>query len=149
METQTPGQIIGANIRTVRTAGMFTRHELADRAGLSVQGIIRIEQGRSARPRRASIEKIAEALEVPVERLLEGTERPDPDGGGGRDTTANHIRLTPEHLRAAALRQEELKARLDAGEITQGFYSYRLAGLYAEVDAELQRARAELRGKAG
>jgi transcriptional regulator with XRE-family HTH domain len=141
METQTPGQIIGANIRTVRTAGMFTRHELAERAGLSVQGIIRIEQGRSARPRRATIEKIAEALGVPVERLLEGTE---PDGGGGR--WPEGVKITTAHLEAAREEHDRLNAALEAGEITQAFYSRRVADLYAATAEEVAQ---ELRGKAG
>jgi transcriptional regulator with XRE-family HTH domain len=143
MEAQTPGQIIGANIRTVRTAGMFTRHELAERAGLSVQGIIRIEQGRSARPRRATIEKIAEALGVPVERLLEGTES-DGDGGDGRRPEG--VKITTAHLEAAREEHDRLNAALEAGEITQAFYSRRVADLYAATAEEVAQ---ELRGKAG
>ena len=65
-----PGEKIGRNIRVVREAQLLSRTDLAERSGISKAGIDHLERGLSARPRRRTIEKIAEALDVPVGDLL-------------------------------------------------------------------------------
>jgi transcriptional regulator with XRE-family HTH domain len=71
-----PGEIIGRNVRTVRDAKLFSRPDLAKRSGVSLAGIDHLERGLSARPRRRTIEKLAEALDVDVDTLMEGAEFP-------------------------------------------------------------------------
>jgi transcriptional regulator with XRE-family HTH domain len=71
-----PGEIIGRNVRTVREAKLFSRPDLAKRSGVSLAGIDHLERGLSARPRRRTIEKLAKALDVEVDTLMEGAELP-------------------------------------------------------------------------
>src|SRR5215212_5090201 len=73
METETPGAIIGRRLRELREAGFYTRHELAERSGLSEQGIAHLERGRAKRPRRETLEKAAKGLGVPIGALLRET----------------------------------------------------------------------------
>ncbi len=62
--------MIGRNVRAVREAQLLSRTDLAERSGVSKAGIDHLERGLSARPRRRTIEKIADALDVPVDELL-------------------------------------------------------------------------------
>src|SRR5215207_9568877 len=64
MTEGSPGGIIGRNLRAVREA------QLLSRAGVSVPGIDHLERGLTSRPRRSTIEKLAAALDVPVEQLM-------------------------------------------------------------------------------
>ncbi len=68
------GAIIGRNVRRLRDGGLWTREELAEKAGVSRQTIAHLELGTSGRPRRGTIEKLADALDVPIETLLAGTD---------------------------------------------------------------------------
>ena len=77
MPEETPGAIIGRKVRRLRDAGLWTRDELAAMAGVSRQAIAHLELGMAARPRRTTIEKLAGALGVEIETLLEGI-----DGAG-------------------------------------------------------------------
>src|SRR5215208_1361425 len=97
METETPGAIIGRRLRELREAGFYTRHELAERSGLSEQGIAHLESGRAKRPRRATLEKAAKGLGVPIGTLLSGT--------GGEPAEAA--------MEAAAPTSEEVYAEMD------------------------------------
>src|SRR5215211_3743736 len=65
-----PGPMIGRHVRAIREERLLSRAELAERSGLSVPGIEHLERGLSARPRRRTVEKIANALGVSVEALL-------------------------------------------------------------------------------
>lgn len=76
MAEPSPGEIIGRNIRNVRESKLFSRPDLAKLSGVSLAGIDHLERGLSARPRRRTIEKLAKALGVDVEMLMEGTDRP-------------------------------------------------------------------------
>jgi transcriptional regulator with XRE-family HTH domain len=71
-----PGEVIGRNVRAAREAKLFSRPDLAKRSGLSLAGIDHLERGLSARPRRRTIEKLAKALDVDVDTLMEGSEYP-------------------------------------------------------------------------
>ena len=73
----TPGEIVGRNIRAVREAQLLSQRELAERSGVAKVTIATMELGRSARPRRRTVEKIANALGVPVEELM-SAEAPTP-----------------------------------------------------------------------
>lgn len=46
MTNQTPRQLIGLRIKELREAAHITQQELADKAGLQLSNIIRIEEGR-------------------------------------------------------------------------------------------------------
>jgi transcriptional regulator with XRE-family HTH domain len=70
MEQETPGAAIGRRVRRLRDHGLWTRSELAERAGVSRPAIANLELGTSDRPRRGTIEKLAKALGVDVEELL-------------------------------------------------------------------------------
>jgi transcriptional regulator with XRE-family HTH domain len=72
------GRAFGENLRALREGGMFSRHELAERAGMSAGNIVKLESGITTRPRRATVEALAKGLGVPVERLLadDATARP-------------------------------------------------------------------------
>jgi transcriptional regulator with XRE-family HTH domain len=70
MTEGSPGEIIGRNVRTAREAKLFSRTDLAQRSGLSVPGLEHLERGLSTRPRRSTVEKIAKALEIPLDELL-------------------------------------------------------------------------------
>jgi DNA-binding SARP family transcriptional activator/tetratricopeptide (TPR) repeat protein len=53
---------VGRLLRTLRLRGGMTQRELAVRAGLSIAALRDLEQGRSTRPRHASVEAITAAL---------------------------------------------------------------------------------------
>jgi transcriptional regulator with XRE-family HTH domain len=71
MAEASPGANIGRNVRAVRERKLFSRTDLAERSGVSLAGIDHLERGLSARPRRRTIEKLAEALDVDVDALME------------------------------------------------------------------------------
>ena len=59
----------GANVRHYRKGRGLKQHALADRAGLSVNMVGRIERG-EASPSLETIERIAAALDVPAAALF-------------------------------------------------------------------------------
>jgi transcriptional regulator with XRE-family HTH domain len=144
MDSETPGQIIGANIRTVRIAGMYSRHDLAERSGLSIPGIARLEQGGSARPRRTTIERIAKALEVPVERLLEGTEG-GPKKGSAQLSQGEWLRVRPEDIATEEASHEinRLFEQKQSGEISDEEYRLRLPALLRSYHYRMDRVDSE------
>jgi tetratricopeptide (TPR) repeat protein len=60
------GDGFGQRLRWHRMAAGLTQEELAERSGLSVRSISDIERGRSGRPFRASLERLADALRLPA-----------------------------------------------------------------------------------
>ena len=56
------GAWLGASVQEHRRAAGLTQRQLAQRSGLSVAAIRDLEQGRSSRPRRASLDALARAL---------------------------------------------------------------------------------------
>jgi transcriptional regulator with XRE-family HTH domain len=76
MAESSPGASIGRNVRAARERNLFSRRDLAERSGLSLAGIDNLERGLSARPRRRTIEKLAEALDVDIGVLMEETAYP-------------------------------------------------------------------------
>ncbi|MFZ5815363.1 MAG: helix-turn-helix domain-containing protein [Bacillota bacterium] len=61
---------IGSSIRALRTAKGWTTTELAEKANMSQSYISEIENGK--KPGRSALEKLAQALGVPVATLWEG-----------------------------------------------------------------------------
>ncbi|GAA3767690.1 tetratricopeptide repeat protein [Plantactinospora mayteni] len=62
LNTPSSGPTVGRLLRTHRLHSGMTQRELAGRAGLSIAALRDLEQGRSARPRHASVASIAAAL---------------------------------------------------------------------------------------
>lgn len=66
-------QHTGDRVRELRRRKALTQAELAEVAGVSVDTIVKLENGRHD-PRPKTIRKLARALDVPVERLTVGAE---------------------------------------------------------------------------
>jgi transcriptional regulator with XRE-family HTH domain len=67
-------------------AAGLTQEELAEKSGLSVRAVSDIERGRSGRPHRASLDRIADALQLPAaERttIITASRQLPPAGGAG------------------------------------------------------------------
>jgi len=56
----------GERLRELREAEGLTQQELADRAGLTLQRVFKIEQGQSEDPRWSTVLKLAAGLGVSV-----------------------------------------------------------------------------------
>ena len=63
---------VGKRIRELREESLLTQEELATKASLNPNSIVRIETGTVARPRFSTIRKIAAALEVDPRELTKG-----------------------------------------------------------------------------
>lgn len=63
---------IGQKIKEVRKQKSLTQKELGKRAGISQQQIAQYENGK-LKPKIETIEKIADALKVPIFHLIDGT----------------------------------------------------------------------------
>jgi transcriptional regulator with XRE-family HTH domain len=68
----------------IRTAGGDSPVSLAERAGLTPEGIRLIESGVTVNPRAGTLRKLATALRVPIGAIT----HPDPDGQPEEDETA-------------------------------------------------------------
>jgi HTH-type transcriptional regulator, competence development regulator len=60
---------IGDRLRDLRKRALLTQKELADKSGVGVTTIIRIERNQ-VEPHGRTIRRLAEALEVPPEELV-------------------------------------------------------------------------------
>ena len=98
MEQETPGAAIGRRVRHMRDHGLWTRSELAERTGLSRQAIANLELGTSDRPRRGTIEKLARALGVDIETLLEGVGDEAPKAEARRSSETEERRAKLEEV---------------------------------------------------
>lgn len=99
---------LGAILRRRRSEAGVTQEELAERCGLSVRAISDIERGVTGRPRRASVELIADALG------LTSTDLDDLVGGrrfigGGADPETPIPRQLPATVRNFAGRSAEMR----------------------------------------
>jgi transcriptional regulator with XRE-family HTH domain len=61
---------IGKNLRRVRDSRLMTQQELADKSGLGLRTIVRIESDK-VEPRYSTIKSLAAALEVEPRELVE------------------------------------------------------------------------------
>lgn len=73
MAEDSPGARIGRTLRALREEQMFSRPELAKRAGVGVATLDHIERGLAARPRRTTLEKLAKPLGTTVDDLIGAT----------------------------------------------------------------------------
>ena len=67
--------IIGQSLRELREAKKLSREDIESRAGLPLYDVSRIENG-DTMPAIETLEKLAQALEVPVYRLFYNGEEP-------------------------------------------------------------------------
>jgi transcriptional regulator with XRE-family HTH domain len=65
------------NLREARRRAALTQGELADKAGVGITTIVRIETGEITEPRVSTLRKLAEALGVEPRDLLQDWERSD------------------------------------------------------------------------
>jgi transcriptional regulator with XRE-family HTH domain len=63
---------IGRNLRRLREDRLLTQAELAERAGIALSSLVRIENDQ-VDPRFSSIRKLAEALDTDPRELTRGT----------------------------------------------------------------------------
>jgi transcriptional regulator with XRE-family HTH domain len=112
-----PGAHIGRNVRVARERKLFSRKDLAERSGVSLAGIDNLERGLSARPRRGTIEKLADALDVDVDALVEEAAHPKAEAppsnqpplfNGGQERRV--IESLKDHL-------DRLETALDRGDL--------------------------------
>lgn len=61
---------VGANIRRLREARGWSQETLAQRAGLTLNSVSRLESGRHAAPSLGSLYAYARAFDVEVDELL-------------------------------------------------------------------------------
>jgi transcriptional regulator with XRE-family HTH domain len=60
---------IGDRLRTLRKRKLLTQEQLAERSGIAVSTVIRVERNQ-VEPQGATIRKLAEALEIKPEELV-------------------------------------------------------------------------------
>lgn len=154
MAEEAPGAVIGRNIRAMREGGMYTRGELAEKAGVSAQGIAHLELGMSERPRRTTLEKIARGLGVDVETLLEGTGGAEAPKSGPSTRTmlpkfdpAERVRLgdvvSDQRLAEVPAELQRLYEAREAREITREDYEVEMLALLNSMFAAGKRAAQE------
>lgn len=88
----------------LREAAGLSKTALAKKAGVDYSSYWRIEQGRAVNPRIETIQRLARALDVPVERLIAAeppppTRHPDDDEAAGafmHEASAERASLHPE-----------------------------------------------------
>lgn len=113
---KTPGQIVGENVKALREARLYSRADLAELSGISHPSVVRMEEGGTPHPRRGTVQKVADALDVPIERLLEGVpdapkaEAPSPKA---KTKAQSGIFVGGRRITGEALASSEAKAKLD------------------------------------
>lgn len=68
--TGTHPSAFGALLRRHRTTAGLTQEELAERAGISVRGLVALENGERVRPRRDTVQLLADALHLSEGALI-------------------------------------------------------------------------------
>jgi transcriptional regulator with XRE-family HTH domain len=114
---------IGERVQNVRRLRMWTQARLAQEAGVSPTTVSAIETGKIGRPHFGTLGKLARALRVAPEELLESRESVDEQQG-------------PAHLSLGWARDSE------EGEFERGLEGASLEGLDTlsrELDAEQER----------
>jgi len=64
---------IADSLRRIRKAKGFTQQKLAERAGVSMIVVTKVEQGATKDPAMSSLVKLADALDVSVDALIDRT----------------------------------------------------------------------------
>lgn len=122
---------IAETIRAWRQRRGWTQEELSHASGLSTRAIRSLERGRTLKPRRTTVQMLADALQVPRARLMGTARRPasetEPDavlddtsavvsvGDQGSSVVAGVPRELPPDLGNPALEVREVVAKVAAG----------------------------------
>ena len=69
--------MISENVRRIRKAKELSQDKLAKLAGITLTTLVKIESGANDNPTIKTLKKIANALEVPVNDLLEDESAPN------------------------------------------------------------------------
>jgi len=105
---------LGALLRAHRAGRGLTQEELAELSALSVRAIADMERGRTARPYRRSLQRLATALDLSagerdkleraarLPRVISVASHPDQPGDSGARTAAGPVRsaVVPQYLPA-------------------------------------------------
>lgn len=70
---------VGERIRALRETKRWSQPELAERVGISLQAVNRLETGRAEMPHRSNLRRYADALGTTVDYLLTGEQPRDED----------------------------------------------------------------------
>ena len=141
---------LAQKIRDQRYAKGWGPDELASRASISRTALYQIESGRTEHPRAATVRRIAEALEIPVETFLGanlgivamGWPGPDPSSFASSKESGSPTRFRIEDV-GAARRSGELNQKfLDVLDSPLG---ESFARIVEETHRILPRAVAEAR----
>jgi transcriptional regulator with XRE-family HTH domain len=62
--------MLSEQIKKFRKEKNMTQQELAEKSGLSFTALTKIEQGKAIKPRIQTIEKLADALNVSIDKLV-------------------------------------------------------------------------------
>lgn len=65
-----PARVTNLNLKSLRSAAGLTQSELAQKSGVSYQTVQAIEHGRTTAPRIATAAKLADALGVTLDALV-------------------------------------------------------------------------------
>jgi|GEM_PF-1476274 len=117
--------VLGLRIAEARQKAGLSQAELCERSGIAQTQISRYESGRAA-PRRESIEKLAKALDVPLEWLLSAAL----EDGTGTDRGEFVFQPSPENL-------EKLKA---LSTLTGKSPDELVQQMFEELEARLQNS---------
>ena len=102
---------IGDRLREERTRAGLSQRELARRLGLSSSMVSQLESGVS-KPSVGTLYAIVTELDVSLDRLIRGEDRPDPERGPGSGMPVVSARVRPEDRQSIELesgvRWEEL-----------------------------------------
>src|SRR5438045_7971378 len=98
---------LARRVRDCRYAKGWGPDELAARAAISRTALYQIECGKTETPRAATLRRIAEALEIPIDTLLVVDEPPAPAQARSGDPSGNEAgdwpQDPPSRLRACAI----------------------------------------------
>lgn len=74
-------RLIGENVRKARVAAGLTQAVLAEKAGMRVPHLSRMETGKGLMPKVGTLKRIADVLRVKVCSLIDGDPSPPPKKG--------------------------------------------------------------------
>lgn len=133
---------VSENLAIVRRLRMWTQGNLASRAGVSPTTVSGIESGKIDRPHFGTIRKLAEALGIPPEDLVQGV-----SGGSGEREHGDYKPLSLDWAMMA--REEEFEQELEEASLksldslsrTLKEEQARLQGLYGEFSRGSEQRR--------
>ncbi|WP_160573897.1 helix-turn-helix domain-containing protein [Actinomadura physcomitrii] len=89
---------IGARLRALRRERTLTQEQLAEAAGVSVDLVGKLEQGRRVTARVTTLAKLASALDVEISALIDRRERLGTDRDGGSVLALRDVLTSPSLL---------------------------------------------------